>query len=333
MPTAYLKKVSKKKGISIDRAEELWDKAKKLAASQGHEDEYDYITGIFKKMIGERLTFSEFHMIFEEGEPTNSISSGGTDHHSASDGGKPGNMMRRKKKMMCDPEDDDCDMIDEKWGIKLKIDKSERGKYKGKTVEDLKKELAKLKKSGPHKKGSPEYEKMMELMFAIRAKTGWGKVSESFLSEAPKLGSLNRGDAEYYDDEEVDDNPEEDDKEEKDQLKEFWVRNKKHLRELLLKLKSMKYDVSNPRKILNFVQKLFDTAYYDKDVRASYDDYYDVVTKTAQQQIADEIRSKFTSKNDQDFAFALYDYFDGSQILGFLNSEKLRKKLEKELNI
>jgi hypothetical protein len=33
-----------------------------------------------------------------------------------------------------------------------------------------------LKASGPHKKGSEEYGRMRELAFAIRAKSGWGKV-------------------------------------------------------------------------------------------------------------------------------------------------------------
>jgi hypothetical protein len=58
---------------------------------------------------------------------------------------------------------------------------SKKGMFKGKTKEQLEKQLAVLKKSGPHKKDSPEYTKMKELQFAIRAKKKtdkWGKVSE-----------------------------------------------------------------------------------------------------------------------------------------------------------
>lgn len=60
MPSSYVKKIAKEKGISEDRAEKLWDKAKALAKKEGKEEEYDYITGIFKKMVGEQMTFTEF---------------------------------------------------------------------------------------------------------------------------------------------------------------------------------------------------------------------------------------------------------------------------------
>jgi hypothetical protein len=66
--------------------------------------------------------------------------------------------------------------VDEKWGVQTKVSPSEKGKYKGKSIEDLRSSLAALKKSGPHKQGSPEFGRMRELQFAIRAKTGWGKV-------------------------------------------------------------------------------------------------------------------------------------------------------------
>lgn len=32
--------------------EDKWSKAKKIASDEGHKDEYDYITGIYKKMGG-----------------------------------------------------------------------------------------------------------------------------------------------------------------------------------------------------------------------------------------------------------------------------------------
>ncbi len=68
--------------------------------------------------------------------------------------------------------------IAEKWGTDTKVSPSERGKYSGKNVDDLMKSYRALKKSGPHKKGSPEYGRMRELAFAIRAKTGWGTIGD-----------------------------------------------------------------------------------------------------------------------------------------------------------
>lgn len=66
--------------------------------------------------------------------------------------------------------------LNEKWNKKDVVNPDERGKYKGWSLDKLKKELVKLRKSGPHPKGSKEYNTMMELIFAIRAKTGWGNV-------------------------------------------------------------------------------------------------------------------------------------------------------------
>ena len=73
--------------------------------------------------------------------------------------------------------------VTEKWGTATKVSPSEKGKHSDKSVAELRSQLAKLKKSGPHKKGSKEYGTMRELQFAIRAKTGWGKVNESRLFE------------------------------------------------------------------------------------------------------------------------------------------------------
>lgn len=66
--------------------------------------------------------------------------------------------------------------LDEKWGKPTKVSPAERGKYAGRTKAELLKSYNALKKSGPHPKGSPEYGRMRELAFAIRAKGGWGKV-------------------------------------------------------------------------------------------------------------------------------------------------------------
>ena len=70
---------------------------------------------------------------------------------------------------------DDNDLY-EKWGTETTVSPSERGKYKGKTKEELLKAYNALKKSGPHHRGSPEFGRMRELAFAIRAKSGCGGV-------------------------------------------------------------------------------------------------------------------------------------------------------------
>ncbi len=68
--------------------------------------------------------------------------------------------------------------LGEKWGTPTQVSPSEQGKYEGKTKAELLKQYNTLKARGPHKRGSPEYGKMRELAFAIRAKSGWGKVKE-----------------------------------------------------------------------------------------------------------------------------------------------------------
>lgn len=68
--------------------------------------------------------------------------------------------------------------VGEKWGEPTPVSPAERGKYAGRNVDELLKSYRALKKSGPHKRGSPEYGRMRELAFAIRAKTGWGGVGD-----------------------------------------------------------------------------------------------------------------------------------------------------------
>lgn len=68
--------------------------------------------------------------------------------------------------------------VQEKWGEPTRVSPAERGKYAGKDVDQLLKSYRALKKSGPHRRGSPEYGRMRELAFAIRAKTGWGGVGD-----------------------------------------------------------------------------------------------------------------------------------------------------------
>ena len=75
------------------------------------------------------------------------------------------------------------DELEEKWDKEVEVDPREKGKYSNKTISELEQELSKLKKSGPHHKGSPEYEKEKELQFAIRAKRHWGKVNEDDMDD------------------------------------------------------------------------------------------------------------------------------------------------------
>jgi hypothetical protein len=69
--------------------------------------------------------------------------------------------------------------IEEKWDGKMHTPASKKGMFKGKTKAELKSMLADLKKSGPHERGSKEDIKQKEINFALRAKSGWGSVTES----------------------------------------------------------------------------------------------------------------------------------------------------------
>lgn len=55
MPQAFVKKIASKHHVSISTAEKKWEKAKKLAKDQGQENNYAYITGIFKHLMGENV--------------------------------------------------------------------------------------------------------------------------------------------------------------------------------------------------------------------------------------------------------------------------------------
>lgn len=52
MPSNYIKKLAGGDKKKQTKLEKKWDEAKKAAAEQGHEDDFDYITAIFKKMAG-----------------------------------------------------------------------------------------------------------------------------------------------------------------------------------------------------------------------------------------------------------------------------------------
>jgi hypothetical protein len=75
------------------------------------------------------------------------------------------------------------DELDEKIEGGVKLNPEKKGMFDGKTKSELMSQYNKLKASGPHKLGSAENTKMKELAFAIRAKSGWGKVKEA---EAPQ---------------------------------------------------------------------------------------------------------------------------------------------------
>jgi len=81
------------------------------------------------------------------------------------------------------------DALDEKWAGDAKVEPT--GQYAGKSVEELKSMLTKLKKSGPHKEGTPGFKRMRQIMFAIRAKKDWkGGVEEAEIPHAgPDYGA------------------------------------------------------------------------------------------------------------------------------------------------
>ena len=98
--------------------------------------------------------------------------------------GKDDNKAERAgKKVTKDIEWDEKHKLDEKWAGDTKLNPAKKGMFKGKTKAELEKELTKLHKSGPHKRGSPEDTKQKELNFAIRAKSGWKEGIEEEVNE------------------------------------------------------------------------------------------------------------------------------------------------------
>lgn len=66
---------------------------------------------------------------------------------------------------------EDYSSLTEKWKEPAEVAPSEKGKHSDKSVEELRSQLAKAKKAG-------NTSLVKELNFAIRAKTGWGKVNK-----------------------------------------------------------------------------------------------------------------------------------------------------------
>lgn len=59
MPSAVVKSFAKQTGKSVKDVEKLWDKAKKEASKMGRKDDYAYITGILKNMLGINESYSD----------------------------------------------------------------------------------------------------------------------------------------------------------------------------------------------------------------------------------------------------------------------------------
>ena len=66
--------------------------------------------------------------------------------------------------------------VDEKWSGNNATNPKKKGMFKGKTEAELRKERAKLKKK--EKRTKAESTRLREINFALRAKTGWGKVDK-----------------------------------------------------------------------------------------------------------------------------------------------------------
>lgn len=62
MPSNVVKSFAEKTGKSEEEVEKLWDKAKDIAKKEGEEENYAYITGVLKKMLGlnESPSFRDF---------------------------------------------------------------------------------------------------------------------------------------------------------------------------------------------------------------------------------------------------------------------------------
>jgi hypothetical protein len=62
MPNAVINSFAEKTGKSVAEVDKLWNKAKESAKESGQGENYAYITGILKKMLGlnETVGFKEF---------------------------------------------------------------------------------------------------------------------------------------------------------------------------------------------------------------------------------------------------------------------------------
>lgn len=69
MPTPQLKSLAKEADTTLPDVEQLWDKAKGIAADEGHEKDYPYIMGILRRMLGikseKKESFSRYKRLYD----------------------------------------------------------------------------------------------------------------------------------------------------------------------------------------------------------------------------------------------------------------------------
>lgn len=65
MPNSVIQSYADKTGKSVAELENLWDKAKKAAKEQDREEDYAYITGIFKNMVGVKESYQRYDKVFK----------------------------------------------------------------------------------------------------------------------------------------------------------------------------------------------------------------------------------------------------------------------------
>jgi len=68
MPASIVKSFAAKAGKSVPEVESLWQKAKESAAKGGHSEDYPYIVGILKKMLGLNEDIEVPCALLEDGE-------------------------------------------------------------------------------------------------------------------------------------------------------------------------------------------------------------------------------------------------------------------------
>jgi hypothetical protein len=66
MPTPVIKSFAEKTGKSVAVVDKLWNKAKEVASEAGEAENYAYITGILKKMLGLNETAQSFKEFLEQ---------------------------------------------------------------------------------------------------------------------------------------------------------------------------------------------------------------------------------------------------------------------------
>lgn len=97
MGTVNFEKYAKKFDLQVSSLIETYKKAESVASMNNRSTNQLYINGLFKKMIGEKLSFKEFMVLIEdEGVPTNSVGSVISSHEPTD--GNPDKTKKKKKK-------------------------------------------------------------------------------------------------------------------------------------------------------------------------------------------------------------------------------------------